>query len=370
MRSLGFLFILCLLPLTATAAPVRITFSGVGDIIFGRAGGRFGLEDPFRHVAHLWKGRDMVYGNLETPITAVQLRNVRKPANCGVVTCNDDQKAYRRLFRLTFWGRPEAVALLKGAGFTVMGTANNHAEDQGPQGLLETLVHLKKGNVGYCGTGATVEDAWAPFVFEKQGVKVALLSVTSLWNYPPTRKGAFYALTEFPKIQTELPAKVRELKTKHDFVIVALHYGEEYVHLPEGGERKLMRNLEAAGADAVVGGHPHVLRGIQVINKMVVFYSMGNFLFDNNRDAQVESGVAQFDLVKDGAKKSLENVAFHPVRLEGNPGWILPKHVTGAPAQSLLKKMLRHSKPLGNAEGELAIDGDRLVVRPKAQAGN
>ncbi len=371
MRLLGCFMVLGFLwSAPAQAAPVRITFSGVGDIVFGRAGERFGLDNPFRHVSALWKGRDMVYGNLETPISAQQFRNVRKPKNCTVVTCNDDDKSYRRLYRLTFYGRPEAVGLLKSAGFTVMGTANNHAEDQGPQGLLETIAQLKKGNLAYCGTGTTVEEAWTPYVFEKQGVKVALLAVTSLWNFPPMRKGAFYALTEYPKIFTELPAKVKELKAKHDFVIVAFHYGEEYVHVPEGGEKKLMKLLEAAGADVVIGGHPHVLRGIQVINRMVVFYSMGNFLFDNNRDAQIESGVAAFDMVKDGTKKTLENIVFHPVRNEGDPGYILPKAVTGAHAQALLKKMLRHSRSLGNQEGELVIDGDKLAVKPKALAGN
>jgi len=370
MRSLLLFIALCCWSAPASAAPVRITFSGVGDIVFGRAGERFGLEDPFRHVASVWKGRDIVYGNLETPISAKQYRYIKKPKNCKVVECNQDELSYRRMFRLTFYGRPEAVGLLKTAGFTVMGTANNHAEDQGSQGLLDTITHLKQGNLAYCGTGTTVEEAWKPYVFEKQGVKVALLAVTSLWNFPPIRNGAFYALSEFPKASTELPAKVKELKAKYDFVIVAFHYGEEYVHLPETREKKLMVLLEAAGADAVIGGHPHVLRGIQIINKMVVFYSMGNFLFDNNRDAQVESGVAAFDLVKDGTKKTLENIAFHPVRNEGNPGWILPKHVTGAPGLSLMKKMLRHSRSLGNKEGELVIEGDRLVVKPKAFAGN
>ena len=86
---------------------VRITFSAVGDIVFGRAGERFGLEDPFRHVAHLWKGRDIVYGNLETPITEKQYRNIKKPKNCLQVACTDEEKAYRRIHRLTFFGRPE-----------------------------------------------------------------------------------------------------------------------------------------------------------------------------------------------------------------------------------------------------------------------
>ncbi len=356
-------------PGRVSAEPVRISFSGVGDIIFGRAGGKFGMDDPFRHVQHLWKGHDIVYGNLETPLSVKQYRMGRKPKDCTKVECTDHEKSYRRMFRLTFWGRPEAVGLLKNAGFTVMGTANNHAEDQGPQGLLETIAHLKKGNLGVTGTGSTVEEAWTPFVFEKGGVKVALLAVTALWNFPAMRKGAFYALSEFPKIYTELPDKVKELKAKHDFVIVALHYGEEYVHQPNGHERKLMRLLEQAGCDAVIGGHPHVLRGIQVINRMVVFYSMGNFLFDNNRQAQIESGVAAFEMVKDGTKKTLENIVFHPVRNDGNPGYILPRHVTDHRATTILRNMMRYSRPLGNQDGELVQETARIVVRPRAFSG-
>lgn len=349
-----------------TPQNVRITCAAVGDIVFGRAGDKFGLDDPFRHVAHLWKGRDIVYGNLETPISQKQYRNIRKPKNCQQMACTDEEKGYRRIHRLTFFGRPESATLLKNAGFTVMGTANNHAEDQGPQGLLETIEYLQKAGLSYCGTGASKEDAWKPYVFEKQGVKVALLAITALWNFPPMRKGAFYALSEFPKILTELPPRVKALKEKYDFVIVALHYGEEYVHYPENRERKLMVLLADAGVDVVIGGHPHVLRGIQVIRKTVVFYSMGNFLFDSNKNAQIESGVALFDLVRDAKGKRIENITFHPVRNDGNPGYILPRHITGNTAITQLKKILQYSRALNNHPSELTIEENALIVRPQA----
>jgi hypothetical protein len=118
------------------------------------------------------------------------------------------------------------------------------------------------------------------------------------------------------------------------------------------------------------GGHPHVMRGIQIVRSTVVFYSMGNFLFDSNKDAQIESGVATFDLVRDSRGKRLENIAFHPVRNDGNPGYILPRHVTGSTAAEQLKKMLQYSRALGNQPGELAIEKDTLAVRPRAFAGD
>ena len=366
--------ILSLLLTASVARAEEITFSGVGDMVFGRSGKRFGLDKPFSGVKHLFKGRDIVYGNLETPITATRYLMTRKPRKCPVRKrwCNPtDAKRYARLWRLTFYGRPKALSLLRGAGFTLLGTANNHAEDQGRKGLLETIQQVRKAGMAPAGTGATPEEAWKPFIYRKGGTSVGVIVATSLWNFPPMKGGSWYALAEFPrKVFKILPAKVRALKAKVDFVVVALHFGEEYNHRPYNREMRLMKALEKAGCDLFIGGHPHVLRGIQVINRMVAFWSMGNFLFDATRGPQGESGIAHATFVKSGTTRSMKDIFFYPVRLNGTePGrkWgRMPTVVKGTSARRLLKKMLRYSRWLKNSPGEITIDKDRIAIRPKA----
>ncbi len=348
-------------------AQVRITLSAVGDIHFGRPKSAMqNVKDPFRHVQHLWSGRDIVYANLETPVTTKPLRNVRFPKDCKLLECNRTEQTYHYWYQLTFWTRPANLRLLRRAGFTLMGTANNHVEDQGPEGLLETITHLKSANLLYSGTGSTKEEAWTPVVVEKQGVKVAFLAVTAIHNLPPSGKNAFFAVSPFPSILTELPEKVRQMKKTADFVVVALHYGKERDTRTTAEERQLVANLEKAGLDVFIGAHPHVLRGIQVINRMVAFYSMGNFLFLINAGDRVETGVAAVDFVKHGNERRLENIVFHPVRADGQPLGRMPRAVSGREAQNLLNRLMHYSRPLGNRPGELVIEGDQLHIRPSA----
>ena len=344
----------------------EISFSAVGDMIFGRAGNHFGLDDPFRFVTQYFKGKDIVFGNLETPITSKRYRMSRKPRICKVSTrhCNPkDAKRYARLYRLTFYGRPKAAKLLKTAGFTLLGTANNHAEDQGSKGLLETIKFLHKNGLSHVGSGATPKEAWKPYIFEKKGVKVGIIAATELWNFPPMKRKGYYAFVDFPKIYKELPKRVAKLKKKTDFVVVALHFGEEYVHGAYGREKRLIKKLAAAGMDLFVGSHPHVLRGIQIIGKSVVFWSLGNFNFDNTRGPRGESAIAQLDFVKDSNGKRMKNITFYPVRLNLDPQK-RSKVVTGKKAKSILKKVLRYSRTFRNKKCQLKIINDVIKIDP------
>ena len=358
---------LCLLLSSPEVAvgQVRITFSAVGDVHFGRPKSALQtIAAPLLKVEHLWKGRDIVYGNLETPVSVAPYRNVKTPKNCKAEVCTKDQQTYHYWYNLTFWTRPSNLLTLKNAGFTLLGTANNHVEDQGPQGLLDTITHLKAAGLHHAGTGPTEAEAWAPYVFERQGVKVAVLIVTSLHNLPASRKGAFFAASLHPTYHTELPAKVRELKKTADFVVVALHYGKELETRTLPLEQKLVESLEPAGCDLFIGGHPHVLRGIQVHGRMVAFYSMGNFLFLINAGDRKETGVASVDFVKDAKGKRLENVVFHPVLSDSGPQGNLPRAVTGKHAQRVLRNVMYYSKQFRNPPDAVVLDGDRIVVKP------
>jgi Bacterial capsule synthesis protein PGA_cap len=378
MKKLFIIIFFTTFALPAKSFGKKIKFSAMGDIMFGRYGKVYGGKTPFKFVEKVFKGRDIVYGNLETPVSIKRYRNIKEPRNCRRRKCTKSHKTYRRMFSLTMYAKPQSALFLKNSGFNLMGIANNHCEDQGSKGLIETMSYLSKAGISYFGSGKTKKEAWKPFIFKKNGIKIGFISITSLYNFPPRRKGAYYAVTSFRKLYKKLPPIVKKLKPKVDFVVVALHFGEEYLHYSRRYEDRLMKKLEKAGTDVMIGTHPHVLRGVQIINKFVAFWSLGNFLFDFAYKKTIkerltgkkrvvntrQSGIVNLEFVKTSTQTGLKNIIFHPVILNKTSS-NLPQVVKGKSAQKVLKNVLRYSRSFKNKPDELKIVGDKLVISPK-----
>jgi poly-gamma-glutamate capsule biosynthesis protein CapA/YwtB (metallophosphatase superfamily) len=129
--------------------------------------------------------------------------------------------------------------------------------------------------------------------------------------------------------------------------VVTLHYGAESKRHPDPLERQLMRSLAAAGADLFIGTHPHVLRGIELIDNMVVFWSLGNFLFDSPRPDWCESGIVHVDFVKDATGTSMKNIRLIPITLTGEPRR-LPHPAAANRAQKIISDIRKHSRRFRN----------------------
>ncbi|MGM0595427.1 MAG: CapA family protein [Myxococcota bacterium] len=344
----------------------NLDFAAVGDIFFGRSGKKFGLDDPFRYVKKYFQNRDIVAGNLETPLCRKRYRNRRKPRRCKLKKCNPDEARYARNHMLTFYGRPQGAKILKKAGFTVLGTANNHTFDQGIKGVLETVSILKKSSLGATGSGKTLEEAWNPHIINKNGIKVGIISVTTLFNFPPPKKGAFYAYSPFRGNYKYLPPVIAKLKKKVDFAVLMLHFGEEYKNTAFRFEKKLINLLAKAGLDLLIGSHPHVLRGIQMKGKMLAFWSLGNFLFDNTWKSRKYSGIASLRFVKKGKSTRMEKIKFIPVVLNGpsekkKKYGKLPRPAGKRWSRIINRKVRKYSRTFRN-KGKLKIDGNYLKV--------
>ncbi|MBN2525497.1 MAG: CapA family protein [Deltaproteobacteria bacterium] len=337
-----------------------VTFSAVGDVFFGRAGKQHGTEDPFRYVKSEFANRDIVMGNLESPITPIRRRLLTPPCSVKKGTCQtEEQRRYHRLYFLTFQGRESAAKLLKEGGFTVMSTANNHAEDQGGEGIIETLDRLKAQSVQNVGSSTNAAEAWEPYIFKKNGVSVGIIAATTILNFTPTETQGFVAHGTLKQLIDMLPKKIADLKSKVDFVVVTLHYGAESVSHPSARERMLMRAMAQAGADLFIGTHPHVLRGIEIIDNMVVFWSLGNFLFDSRKKEWCESGIVHVDFVKNKTGKSMRNIRFIPVTLSGIPER-LPHPANRVRAQQIIKEMKTNSIRYQNPKNSI-IFGDQII---------
>lgn len=253
----------------AQAEPPRIIVVGVGDVFLGRLlGVRMEKENdyslPFRAVAAELTAADIAFGNFEG-------------AFCPKAPYPDKGIVFRI--------RPRAVEGLAAAGFGVMSTANNHAADCGDAGLEFTPPHLQEAGILSAGTGTTFAAAHAPAILERQGVRFAFLA----YAYTPRRDRA-----EAPESGTRGPVvagrdpeqvarDVAAARALADVVIVSVHDGTEYTERVAPETEQFARAAIDAGATVVFGHHPHVVQRVESYGNGWIFYSLGNFVFDQTR---------------------------------------------------------------------------------------
>lgn len=228
---------------------------------------------------------DAVLGNLEVPLTDRGF-----PAD-----------------KMIFWRSPPSTAMdLKEMGFSMLSLATNHTLDYGVEGLFDTIAILDREKIKRAGAGKNLTEAFKPIKINKNGQKLAIFSVTSsLPGYSAAgqdRPGAapirIRTMYEFdtkrlqerpgfpPYIHTEAMAEdvqrvsreIKEIKKKGYNVLVAIHWGDPYQKMLAGYQRPLAELLIKSGCDFILGHHPHTFHAIELLNKVPVLYSVGNFI--------------------------------------------------------------------------------------------
>jgi poly-gamma-glutamate synthesis protein (capsule biosynthesis protein) len=247
-----------LLSAYAQAEPVRLVF--VGDVMLDDGPGKViaAGRDPLAPFAALLADADYRIGNLEC-----SLATTGKPM---------PDKIY------TFRADPRATRVLKGR-FDAMSVANNHSGDYGRAAFMETLAALDDAGIRHFGGGRNLVEAHAPLWIEKKGLRIAVL------GYNEFLPRAFEAGADFPGIawseDSHVISDIRAARAAGaDVVIPFMHWGWEYEEGPNARQRQLAHAMIDAGADAVVGGHPHVTQGAEVYRDKPIIYSLGNFVFD------------------------------------------------------------------------------------------
>lgn len=269
---------LLLLAVAAPAAaqsPVRdsLRMVFVGDINFARSLAREYLlagrgNEIFAAVGDELRTADVAVGNLESLLLE---RGTRTDTTNSPVFAGPQR---------------EAVAVLRETGFDVLGTANNHAWDFRREGLLESLRWLDSAGLAHTGTGPSLEAAWRPVVIRTRGWTVAVFALTGIINHPSLTVRGWEAECCIAWVDTALAAErfraVRD-SAGADLVIAFVHAGRiEYRATPGPDVVLNFRGLIRAGADAVIGHHPHVPQGVEWVNGKPIVYSLGNFVFRQN----------------------------------------------------------------------------------------
>ncbi|MBQ6313051.1 MAG: CapA family protein [Lachnospiraceae bacterium] len=198
----------------------------------------------------------------------------------------------------TFSANPENVKYLKELGVDVAGLANNHVFDYGEQGLLDTLATLEAAQIPYVGAGHNINEAASPvyvkagpltiaYVAAERAEKVQIVTQEATEDQPGVLR--CYENDRFIE-------SIREAAGKADYVIALPHWGTEHATELEDVQKDGARAYIDAGADAVIGAHPHILQGIEYYNGKPIVYSLGNFWFDNY---ELYTMVAELRLSKD-----------------------------------------------------------------------
>ena len=253
---------------TTTQPPVEpVVLAFGGDVSFTHG---LWTTDPLGKISGLLTSADQAWINLETTIAEEEV---------GVPF----DKEY------VFKSPPVMAEMLAAAGVTGVALGNNHTLDFGLAGLERTIELLDESGVSHAGAGTNRSEAYEPSVFELESTSVAFLSFSRVlsaaaWAATDDRPGLASAYDPFVERSNEAVAEAARIA---EVVVVMVHWGIERSACPEDYQRDLAAGWAAAGADLVVGSHPHVLQGVEQMGDTWVIYSTGNLAFPsaNSDDA-------------------------------------------------------------------------------------
>lgn len=287
---------------------------------------------PLLRVAPVLRDADIAFVNLETPLT--------------------DRGRHTGAFKT-----PTSFAdALRWAGIDVVSTANNHAMDAEHLGLIDTRDALDRVGIGHVGTGMDLEDARRPHIVERDGIRVAFLGYAQFVN---GGAGAF-ALPDRSGVVPMSPPIIREdirrVRDQVDYVVVSFHWSIENSQDTHPEDRRFAREVIDAGADVVLGHHPHVPRGVEVYNGKPILYSLGNLIFGHSHDYWVDNYLARLTLTRD---RGITQVEILPTA--GRAAQLAqPFLLEGEEARRALEDIRTRSAAL---DTRMEIRGNRGVIR-------
>jgi len=292
----------------------ELTVIAVGDILLSRHVGKtIDLSQdpnlPFENTRPWLSEADIAFGNLESPIVSGDI-----PIRRGVV--------FKCLTRY--------VPGLVYAGFDVLSTANNHAFDQGDRGVDFTVNYLQSHSILAVGTRKKEDQASFGRVIERKGVKVGFLAYSyAAYNDGGAKENSQVATWHDPE---KVKEEIGQLRDNSDVVFVSLHAGQEYRRKPERRKIEFARAAIEAGADAVIGHHPHWIQPVEIYRGRPIFYSLGNFVFDQGHSQETSQGLMVEFRIK---RKQIRSSRLLPVAIER---YCCPRLADSQLKESILEK--------------------------------
>ncbi|HEU5056765.1 MAG TPA: CapA family protein [Kofleriaceae bacterium] len=331
----------------------RIELTFMGDVMFGGTfSGRFvpqdaETHDPLSEIEALIAS-DLPLANLETTV----VKEIPVASMKG---------------NLRFAATPGQVATLPRHGIKTVTLANNHANDLDGAGLAETPAHLRELGIQFIGGFVHEPPVFRAETIEVKGWKLGFVAATTKLNRPQKPGDPVVPLVDIADLQATLVPVVKDARAGHDLVIVVLHWGTQYAEAPSPEQVAAARAFIDAGADAVVGHHPHILQAIERYRDGLIAYSLGNFVFQNTVPGQRDTGVLRLGFSRGEKAACLDLAAFQPAIIRGRPVHH-PVPAVGAEFDAIAAKVQRLSstKPFAT---RWKVGGDRLTTAAAGPAG-
>ncbi|MFT4188409.1 MAG: CapA family protein [Aeromicrobium sp.] len=309
----------------ASPEPVSLVIGAAGDILphsplinqaRGYAGGGpddYDFSPMFTDVAGLLGAADLTLCHLEAPMSA-------------------EASAMAASAGLTFDSPPQLAQALAGAGYGGCDFASNHTLDQGVSGLADTQTAVEAAGLRYVGPTARQEQSGQPALYEVDGLSIAHLAYsytvgnhTARPNTDVPDEAPWLADNLWPAVGAQgIIADAQEARDAGaDFVIAAMHWGEEYRTEPTDEQRQIAREvLESSAVDLILGTHVHVIQPCEKINGRYVFYGLGNFLSNqapstaNSLKPETQEGmITHVTLTRDGDGEVTSSATVQPTRV-------------------------------------------------------
>lgn len=268
--------------------------------------------------SQIFSDRDIILANLE-----------------GAVTNAGAHYAPRNAYDFAF--PPETIAQLQHYGFNFFNLANNHFSDQGEKGVLETRANLTTLGFDYSGSVDAKVDDYSVKVKEINGQEIVFLGLSMVYNH--------FDLAAAQEI-------IKSQKEQGRLVIVNIHWGNEYQHQFNSIQQGIGYGLVDSGADLIIGHHPHVIQGMEIYHGRPIFYSLGNFIFDQYFSAPTQQGLALSVDYQSGSWR----LKLIPLQSKAS----VPRMMTTAEANIFWPKFLSWSKISSKQQSDLASDGLEL----------
>jgi poly-gamma-glutamate capsule biosynthesis protein CapA/YwtB (metallophosphatase superfamily) len=283
-----------------------------GDVVLSDHVEKF-IGDDLSYILRDWNefgAFDFLMVNLEHPITTATARVEKK---------------------FNFKMHPRLLPILVNARVSIVNLANNHIADYGREGMEDTMRNLEAVGIRYVGAGRNLAEARQPVILEKNGVRIAFLGYYGGGEFAATERLPGFA----PRRSRIVVEDVRKARVEADYVVVNFHWGVERAEHPEPEQMVLARQVIDAGADLIVGHHPHVLQGIESYRGKHIVYSLGNFVFGGNSLHTYDTALLKVELTRTDARVSLI-----PVRVEQ---W-RPRPAEGEQKERILRLVNDRSK--------------------------
>lgn len=288
--------------------PEQITLTFAGDILF---------DDSYAVMGTmLQNGGNIANAISQEVITEMKSADIMMVNNEFPYSSRGTATAGKQF---TFRAKPSTVSYLDDLGVDIVSLANNHAYDYGEEAFLDTMTTLEEAGILYVGAGRNLKEARRPVYYIINNMKIAIVAATQIEksDYPDTKGATDSSAGVFRCWNGDnLISTIQEARENSDFVIAYLHWGTENSSAIDWAQEKQAPEVVAAGADLIIGDHPHCLQKIEAVNGVPAIYSLGNFWFNSKT---VDTGMVKITLNQDG----LQSCQFLPCLQSGSKTTLL-----------------------------------------------